>query len=543
MMPGIERVSSALLLVRVRVKISATRLAPFFRITKFIMSAIEETKSNVGIKPAAKAGGAASLPILTRVLNLLSSVRFGVTLLILLVIACMIGMLIMQQNVEGFDKYYAALTPSQQLLYGKLGFFDIYHVWYFNLLILVLSLNIVLASIDRFPKAWTFVSRPKLDASAHWLRGQTANATLKLKGESRAVVAERLVAACRSQGLKTRVTEKHGRTFVFAQSNVWNRLGAYAVHVALLTIFTGGFLTAQFGRTGQMYLKPGMTSNEMNETEFDLDQIRPVTLGLPFEVTCTDVEQKLIEKDGPITANNTIDWATRFKIKDEYGEREGMVHMNAPYDYRGYRFFQASFASTGMARNITVELTPQGGGSPQTVTIKRDGAATLSDGTEIRFADFQADFSLAQQRGQVDTTDYNNPAALLAVRPPGGEMQKAYAFTPAMADKAPIAKTPVGGYTYKLVDFEKASEAHILSIQRDPGSNIVYLGFTLLGLTLCAVFFFSHHRIWMLIEEGEGNTHEVVMGGNTNRNQLAFEERFRKLTAAINEQPHEVKQS
>ena len=506
------------------------------------MSAIEETKSNVGIKPAAKAGGAATLPLLTRVLNLLSSVRFGVTLLILLVIACMIGMLIMQQNVEGFDKYYAALTPSQQLLYGKLGFFDIYHVWYFNLLILVLSLNIVLASIDRFPKAWTFVSRPKLDASAHWLRGQAAHATLKLKGESRASVAERLVAACRSQGLKTRVTEKHGRTFVFAQSNVWNRLGAYAVHVALLTIFTGGFLTAQFGRTGQMYLKPGMVSNEMNETEFDLDQIRPVTLGLPFEVTCTDVEQKLIEKNGPITANNTIDWATRFKIKDEYGEREGMVHMNAPYDYRGYRFFQASFASTGMARSITVQLTPQAGGSPQTITIKRDGAATLSDGTQIRFADFQADFSLAQQRGRVDTTDYNNPVALLAVIPPGGEPQKAYAFTPAMADKAPIAKTPVGGYTYKLVDFEKASEAHILSIQRDPGSNIVYLGFTLLGLTLCAVFFFAHHRIWMLIEEGEGNTHEVVMGGNTNRNQLAFEERFRKLTAAINEQPQEVKQ-
>lgn len=78
----------------------------------------------------------------------------------------------MQQNVEGFDKYYAELTPSQQLLWGKLGWFDIYHVWYFNALLLILSLNIVLASIDRFPKAWTFISRPKLDAGATWLKGQ-----------------------------------------------------------------------------------------------------------------------------------------------------------------------------------------------------------------------------------------------------------------------------------------------------------------------------------------------------------------------------------
>ena len=101
-----------------------------------------------------------------RTLDLLSSVRFGVTLLMLLATACMVGMLIMQQNVEGFDKYFATLTPAQKFLWGNLGVFDIYHAWYFNALLLVLSLNIVLASIDRFPGAWTFISRKKLDASA-----------------------------------------------------------------------------------------------------------------------------------------------------------------------------------------------------------------------------------------------------------------------------------------------------------------------------------------------------------------------------------------
>jgi cytochrome c biogenesis protein len=112
-----------------------------------------------------------------------------------------------------------------------------------------------------------------------------------------------------------------------------------------------------------------------------------------------------------------------------------------------------------------------------------------------------------------------------------------------MAEKAPIAKQPVAGYTYALVDFEKVPEMHALSIQRDPGARVVYIGFALLALTLVAVFFFSHQRVWMLIEEGKGKTYEVVMGGNTNRNRLAFEERFKKLTAAISGKPHEVKQS
>jgi cytochrome c biogenesis protein len=92
-----------------------------------------------------------TVPILNRVLDFISSVRLAYRLLITLVVLSMIGMLIIQQNVQGFDTYFASLTPAERLVYGRLGIFDIYHSWYFNILLLVLSLNIVLASIDRFP--------------------------------------------------------------------------------------------------------------------------------------------------------------------------------------------------------------------------------------------------------------------------------------------------------------------------------------------------------------------------------------------------------
>ncbi|HEX8336902.1 MAG TPA: cytochrome c biogenesis protein ResB, partial [Pyrinomonadaceae bacterium] len=310
-----------------------------------------------------------------RTLDLLSSVRFGVTVLMILAGACMVGMLVMQQNVEGFDKYFAALTPAQRFLYGSLGIFDIYHAWYFNTLLLVLSLNIVLASIDRFPGAWTFISRKKLDASGHWLRGQKPSATLTLSAASLEEAVARVAGAFRGARLKTQVTEKKGKTYVFGERGAWNRLGAYAVHVSLLTIFFGGFLTSTFTVGGQMPLEPGLTSNELTETVFDLDQLSRSVRHLPFEVECTDIEQKLIRKEGAITSDNTLDWLTRIKIKDpERGETEALVHLNSPYDYRGYRFFQASFIADGKARNIKLPVTPQAGGQPVELSIPRDGA-------------------------------------------------------------------------------------------------------------------------------------------------------------------------
>lgn len=490
------------------------------------MSALEETITEKTVNLPVKARSGESY--LSRFLKLLCSVRFGIVLLILLGLACLIGMLVMQENVDGFANYYASLTPAQQLVYGKLDFFDIYHSWYFNTILAVLSLNIVLASIDRFPKTWKF-AKPKIAVPLRWLKEQKQTDSIVLQGESKAEIAEKIAQELKKNGWrKTAISEKNNRTFVFAESGVWNRFAYLAVHVALLTIFVGGFLTTQLGQTGNMPLKPGQTSNEISETAFDLDRVQEVTKRIPFEITCTDIQQKLIKDDGSIGVNNTIDWLTRFTIKDEGGTHEAFVQMNRPFDYQGYRFFQASFTSIGRARNITVRLTPANGGATQDVTIPRDSAVNLADGTMIKFAEFRGNFSIGKENLNEDTSNYPNPGAILQVTPPGGYAQTAYAFNEKMAN-IPVAKNAVAGYTYQLINFEKVSEQHILSVQRDPGANVVYVGFTLLFLTLVAVFFFAHQRIWAVIEETSDNNFNVHFGGNTNRNNTMFDEKFKNF--------------
>ena len=494
------------------------------------MSTIEQviTKDAPNISARAQRGES----IFSRFLKLLCSVRLGVTLLVLLVLACLTGMLIMQQNVEGFERYFLQLAPAQRLVYGKLGIFDIYHAWYFNALLCLVSLNIILASIDRFPKTWIFASKPQVTVPVRWLREQKQTAELEMSGESDATIS-RVSDAMKKAGWRKVITgEKGGRVYVFGQSGVWNRFGAYAVHVGLLTIFTGGFLTAQFGATGQMPLAPGQSTNLMFDTVVDLDKTNQITKRLPFDVACTDLQQKLIKKEGGLSAQNTIDWMTRFTITDETGTHDAMVQMNRPFDYRGYRFFQASFIPVGRARSITIKAKTANGGDVQEVTISRDGSAILADGTKINFSEFRGNFRVGEEDRDEDTSDYQNPAAVLKVSQADVPPQTAYAFGPQMANM-PVASKPVAGYTFQLTDFEKVSDQHVLSVQRDPGSDVVYVGFVLLFLTLVSVFFFSHQRVWAAIETGTEGVSNVVFGGNTNRSLNAFDEKFKRFVNSL----------
>ncbi len=473
--------------------------------------------------------------VLDRLLRLSGSVRVGITLLALLGIACMIGMLVMQQNVDGFADYYAELTPAKKMIFGSLGFFNIYYSWYFNALLAAVSLNIVIATLDRLPKILPYFSRPASTVPLRWLREQRNSASVTLGAapdETEATIGEAFLDAGWGKPVRS---ERRGITYFFAEKGRWNRLAFCAVHVALLTIFLGGFLTAQLGSSGSLPLYPGQTTNLIFDTAFDLDRTRQITKQLPFDITCTDLEQRLIRSDGPLSASNTIDWITRFTIRDETGVHAAEVGMNRPFDHRGYRFFQGSFVPIGRARSIRLTATKGANGTTEEVTIKRSGTAELADGTRLIFSEFRGDFSLGPEDPNEDTTSYPNPAAIIHVAPPGGGLETAIVFGSEMAD-VPEARKPVGGYTFQMLDFERVSQQHVLAVQRDPGSTVVYIGFALLTLTLAGVFGFSHRRVWAAIEQtNEGNI-EVTLGGHTNRNPNGFDEQFEKLRATIGRQ-------
>lgn len=476
--------------------------------------AVSETRA---IRPIGEA-------FVMRTLTFACSVRLGVILLTVLVVICCIGMVVMQQNVEGFQSYYAALSPAQRLVFERLGFFSIYHSWYFKALLSLLSINIILASIDRFPKSWQYISKPQISVPLRWLEEQDAVSAFELEGAVGSN-ADRVRAASRDLGFRRVLsTEANGRTYILAESGAWNRLGAYPVHLGLLTILLGGFLSSQTSTGGMLELGPGEATSLITQNVVALDNVNKVTKRLPFEIEVTDIEHKLIRRDGPLTPENTIDWITRFRIKDEGNVQDAMVQLNQPYDYRGYRFFQSDFSAVVNARRIVLEAKHPGG--VEKVEMPRGGSVTLRNGDKVEFASFRA--NSASERPNENTTEYRDPRAVLTVRPVNGESYTTYA---GMTD----AQTPLratGGLRFRLVGFEPVSEKHTLSVQRDPGSGIVYTGFAFLTAALAAVFFFSHQRVWIVLDESTGGT-RVLAAGESNRDPERSRATLQKLIRRI----------
>jgi len=526
------------------------------------MSAAEETLQ----KQASAASKQKAAPFLDRFVAFISSVRFGVSQLIALVFLSFLGMIIVQQNVNGFETYFASLTPAEKTVFGWLGLFDIYYSWYFKFLLLLLSCNIILASIDHFPAAWSYISKPKVSATPDWLLSQKQNAVLRISGKSEEEIADKISRIFAENGLKPQISKSNysfypadatgkkdfskieNKTFlsVFGESGRFNRLGAYIVHVFLLTLFLGHFVSLTTGFDADVRFMPGQITNEIQLIQFNLDKQERFNVALPFTITCTDIQQKLINPAGEIDIGNTFDWRTQIKIDDpEYGATVADVSLNKPFHYRGYRFFQASAITMGSARNMTLELSPDGGGEPLKVNLARNGSAALPDGTKVDYEAFFPDFTFVDGKPDTRSGEYNNPAAVLNVTSPNGEKTRVFAFANKIADNMPVG-APKAGYKWRIAEFEKSPLAHVLSIKYDPFNSAFvawYIGgFGLIG-ALIFVFFFSHKRVWALIEKKEENNFEVVLGGDANRSQPAFEDKFNKLINNLSGLPKKSSES
>ncbi|REJ75526.1 MAG: hypothetical protein DWQ47_08620 [Acidobacteria bacterium] len=465
-----------------------------------------------------------------RFLKFLGSVKFGICLLIVIGVLCLAGILIPQQNVAGFAAFYDGLTSFQRSALEGLGLFNVFHSWYFSTLLAIFALNIILASLDRFPVTWRLTADPNVTLAPPRMQACQEFRDFISEGVEMDIVSERAKASLRRRGFRDiRQATAGSVTYVFGQKGSWNRFGAYAVHVALLVVLFGGSLTAWFAKSGEVALRPGVTSRQITTTEVSTDTTRRVTYSLPFEIVCTDIRQRLIDPDGPITASNTLDWVTSISIVEEGRRTDLEVGLNAPADYRGYRFFHSDIVPLGRARTLTLSAVKEG--RSETVVLERNGTADLEDGTKVRLREFRAGFDMRTENPGSDTTDFHSPAAEIEVVGAEDRVEKGYVFGGVIAEM-PFGDKQIGGHRFEIKGFERVADQHILFVRRDPGQPFVYGGFGLLALSLSGVFLFSHQRIWIRIEK-EGECTRLRIAGDTNRSYDSFSRSFSRLSGDL----------
>ncbi len=70
-----------------------------------------------------------------------------------------------------------------------------------------------------------------------------------------------------------------------------------------------------------------------------------------------------------------------------------------------------------------------------------------------------------------------------------------------------------------------------LSVTKDPGVWVVWIGCGLMIFGFIVSFFFSHQRVWVRIPKSPAG--EIVLAGSANKNRVGFEKTFGELVEEI----------
>jgi cytochrome c biogenesis protein len=471
-------------------------------------------------------------------LGLLSSVKLGIWLMIVVIGLALLGTLIPQVTRANFDQLYGRFTPAERALLSGLGLFDLYHAWWFEGVMIVLALNLTLFSIDSAARAWSFLKQPELMVTPTFVAAQSPATMLELPDSERPI--ERVETACRNLGYRVRVTTSDQSTTVFAERGAWIRFGGLVVHVSLLVILGAAFIGRHQGYEGALSVSPGQTASDLiipgSKALGQPDRRRP----LPFTVVGNKIWVELKDPRGPLVEQNVVNWYSDVTIKDGNQERRAVVSVNQPYDYRGYRFFQSGSGRGGDAGRIVLGLTLQTNGSERQVAIEKNQTVTIDGFGAVRFVRFLSDIRIAEGKPQSVSEAYNNPAAELEITLPSGEKKTKWVFSAELTDflqrvpDASASALTVNGVRLVLVAFDKVGQEHIVHVQYDPGMKAVYLGFIILVVSLVVVLSVSHERLWVVIES-QGESVKLHFGGNANRHQAAFEKKFHALVERLSD--------
>ena len=163
--------------------------------------------------------------------NLFTSVKLTLGLLIVLAATSIFGTVIPQQ--EGAMELARQLSPGLVRILSSLQLFDMYHSLWFRLIIGILTLNLIICSLDRFPSAWKrFRSVPKLDRSKpldHVPPQRSWSTTGK-----REQVLSLLAGVLRTRYKRVYQKETDNEVVLYAEKGRFSHLGVYLVHLSVL---------------------------------------------------------------------------------------------------------------------------------------------------------------------------------------------------------------------------------------------------------------------------------------------------------------------
>jgi cytochrome c biogenesis protein len=438
-----------------------------------------------------------------------SSVKLAIVLLIIITLASVVGTLIPQQRSP--EEYMARYDQWANLL-QRLQFTNLYKSLWFNALLFLFALNIIVCTLDRLSPKLKKAFQPRLSIEAKDIAVLKIREKLK-KHMNLDSTKEMVKKELSSRRYRVRETQQENEAFLYARKRVLGWFGADIVHLGILIIIVGGIISGIGGFSWNLTFSEGRI----------------------LDVPRADFKLKLDKFETEYYPSGAVkDWkSTLTVLEDETPVLNKIIEVNHPLSYKGFVFYQSSYGWDW--RNSSVEIVAkkrEDSSFSRKIELKIGEKIKLEgEDIEVSVLEFIPDFVIGE-KGQITSRSLepNNPAAFIE-----GWQAKEKIFSGWIFAKFPdfdrIHSEKETDLIFELRDFN-AGQISIIQASKDPGVNFIWAGCAFLMIGLLIAFYWPTREIRVALEE-IGNKTEITAGGIAAKNKEAFTSEFKNITESI----------
>ena len=445
-----------------------------------------------------------------------SSVKLTIATLVLIVLVFIAATFLPPDDVVQTFAHQLSPGAAEIILFFHLS--DLYHSPLFYLLMTLLSLNLIICSINRFPALWRQYKAPHFPEPADSFDNLPQSLIVTEAKEVSKI--KLIVKSCLEK--KYRSSEEADTeigSIFYAEKGRFSLFDVCIVHLSILVMIAGAIIGSIFGLEANINIKEGESVNIATLAKGDGIQ------QLNFSVRCDKFIVEFYEDGTPKTYRSDLSF-----IKNGQVQQRGTLLVNHPLTFDKIRFYQSSF---GAAPEIKATVT-------YTVAGKKSGSLALAAGDTFDLPDSKA-------RGVVLRVEENfmqmGPAIKLRIISQKKDIQfwvfqqldNLLAMKPDLLKEMPIFNP--GLFTPFVFSIDRVEQTYYtgLHLVRDPGIPLVALGGLLMIVGLIIVFFISYQQFWVRVEK-EGAKIRISIAGRSNRNDQQIQKRIDSLCRQINEE-------